>query len=332
MKRAIITILSTSMMSLAVSAWAADYPNMTIRAATANPEGSLHTEAINYFKEIVESESEGNIRVQTFYGGSMGDEQSNARQLRTQEVHLAVLAVGNLTPFAPKANIYYLPYLFPEIEDAYTLFENEGFNAKVADEIAQQSGTRPLSWLIGGYRHLTNSRKPIETIDDLQGLRIRTPPVEVQMETFRAWGVEPLPLAWTETFSGLQQGVIDGQENPHSVNRDQKFWEVQNHITELSYLLWVGPMLVGEAWFQGLDEATQELVSRAASEAARHVWQWSAEQEQQALEASLQQGMQLSELQDEEVWQERARSIWPKFHKHVGGEALINEALEIMGQ
>ncbi len=330
MKRALLTIVSLALLFGAFPASAAEYKAMTIRAATANPDGSLHVTAINKFKEIVEAESGGKITVQTFYGGSMGDEQANVRQLRTQEVHLAVLAVGNLTPFSPQANIYYLPYMFPGIDTAYTLLSDEAFNAKMADKIAQQSGTRPLSWLIGGYRHLTNSVRPVTTISDLQGLKIRTPPVEIQMESFRSWGVEPHPLAWTETFNALQQGVIDGQENPHAVNRDQKFWEVQKYITQLHYLLWVGPMLVSESWFQGLDQPTKDLVVKAAAEAARYEWEWAAEQDQIALQACLDNGMEFHELEDEDVWVERARGLWPKFHEQVGGEEVINEALAVM--
>lgn len=310
---------------------AAEFKKMTIRAATANPEGSLHTTAINKFKEIVEQESGGNITVQTFYGGSMGDEQANVRQLRSQEIHLAVLAVGNLTPFADQANIYYLPYMFPKIEAAYQLLGHDEFSAKIADRVAEQSGARPLSWLIGGYRHLTNSKKPITTINDLQGLKIRTPPVAIQLESFRSWGVEPHPLAWTETFNALQQGVIDGQENPHTVNRDQKFWEVQNHLTELHYLLWVGPMLVSETWYTRLDADTKALVDKAAKEAAQYEWQWAAEQDEVAKKQCLDNGMQLSVLTDEPVWQEKARSIWPQFYEQVGGKEMIDEALSLMG-
>lgn len=330
MKRVLMSIVSLALLFGAFPASAADYPSMTIRAATANPEGSLHVTAIEKFKEIVEAESGGKIKIVTFYGGSMGDEQANVRQLRTQEIHLAVLAVGNLTPFAPQANIYYLPYMFPGIDTAYTLLSDEGFNGKMADIIAQQSGTRPLSWLIGGYRHLTNSRRPVTRIEHLQGLKIRTPPVAIQLESFRAWGVEPHPLAWVETFNALQQGVIDGQENPHAVNRDQKFWEVQKYITQLHYLLWVGPMLFSEAWYQGLDPATRALVEKAAAEAAQYEWQWAAEQDQIALQECLDRGMQFDVLEDEEVWMEKARGLWPKFYDQVGGRAVIDEALAIM--
>ena len=330
MRRILYAITALIFIVGVTTASAAEYKKMTIRAATANPEGSLHTTAINKFKEIVEKESGGQITVQTFYGGSMGDEQSNVRQLRNQEIHLAVLAVGNLTPFASQANIFYLPYMFPKIDSAYQLLGNDAFTAKVGDKVVEQSGTRPLSWLIGGYRHITNSKKPIAKIDDLKGLKIRVPPVAVQLEAFKSWGVEPHPLAWAETFNALQQGVIDGQENPHTVNRDQKFWEVQKHITELHYMLWVGPMLVSEGWYDKLDLDTKALVTKAAKEAAQAEWKGAAEQDAVAKKQCTDKGMVVTELTDEPVWQEKARGIWPQFEAQVGGKAMIDEALSLM--
>lgn len=305
---------------------------MTIRAATANPEGSLHVVAIEKFKAIVEKESDGAITVQTFYGGSMGDEQSNVKQLRNAEINLAVLANGNLTPFAPSAGVFYLPYLFPSLANAEKLFNDKKFTDKVAEQVVKESRTRPLAWLIGGYRVITNSKKPIEQMADLQGLKIRVPPVELQLDSFRSWGVEPHPLAWSETFNGLQQGVIDGQENPHTINRDQKFWEVQKYITDVHYLLWVGPILVSETWYRKLDPETQELVTRAAQEAAQYEWQWSSEQETLALKACQDRGMIMNALKNEDEWIKAARAIWPKFYDKVGGKALVDEAVRIMSE
>ena len=311
---------------------AAQYQKMTLRAATANPPGSLHVTAIEKFKEIVEKESGGLIAVQTFYGGSMGDEQANVKQLRTEELHLTVVACGNLTPFAPRASLFILPYIFPTLQNAYTLFSNQDFMTKQADAIAQQSGGRPLGWLVGGYRVLTNSKKPIAVLADLQGLKIRVPPVEIQLDAFRAWGVEPHPLAWTETFNGLQQGVVDGQENPHGINRDQKFWEVQKYITDLHYMLWVGPMLVSEKWYRKLSPDTKALIDKAAKTAAVYEWEWSAKDVEKAKVDCLAHGMKETALKDEDQWMAKARGIWPKFTDKLGGRTVVDEALAIMGK
>ncbi|WP_301204684.1 TRAP transporter substrate-binding protein, partial [uncultured Desulfovibrio sp.] len=309
MKRCSLLLCALAVLVLCVgTADAEEYKKQTIRAATANPEGSQMTTAINKFKEIVERDSNGQITVQTFYGGSMGDEQANVKQLRNNEINLGVMSTGNLTPFAPSAGIFYLPYLFPTTDDAKKLLRDEEFSKKLADQIARESRTRPLGWLLGGYRVLTNSKHPINTIDDLKGLKMRVPPVEMQLAAFRSWGVEPHPLAWSETFNGLQQGVIDGQENPHAVNRDQKFWEVQKYITDVPYLLWTGPFLVSEQWYRKLDPKTRALVDRAAREALEHEWNWIAEQEQLALRQCEEHGMVKGTPTDLPKWEKQARS------------------------
>lgn len=213
--RRFLTAFAAAVLMLSLgTANATEYKKMTIRAATANPQGSLHVVAIDKFKEIVEKESNGAITVQTFYGGSLGDEQANVKQLRNAEIHLAVLADGNLTPFAPQAGVFILPYMFPKISDAEKLFGNEAFMNKTADAIAKQSRTRPLSWLVGGYRIITNSKKPINTMADLKGLKIRVPAVELQLAAFRSWGVEPHPLACPKPSTGFSRAWSTGRKTP----------------------------------------------------------------------------------------------------------------------
>ena len=155
--RRFLTAFAAAVLMLSLgTADAAEYKKMTIRAATANPQGSLHVVAIDKFKEIVEKESNGAITVQTFYGGSLGDEQANVKQLRNAEIHLAVLADGNLTPFAPQAGVFILPYMFPKISDAEKLFGNEAFMNKTADAIAKEAeffsfGTNDLTQMTFGF-------------------------------------------------------------------------------------------------------------------------------------------------------------------------------------
>ncbi|WP_136796285.1 TRAP transporter substrate-binding protein [Desulfosediminicola ganghwensis] len=329
------TILVTAFVCLMLSfqtIHAADieYPQTRIMAATANHAGSVHVTALEKFAEILEQESKGNVTVTLFTGGSKGDELDNVKQLRTGELQVAAVATSDLAPFAPSATITVLPYLFPEIEKAYTLFENNNFITELGDRVAAESLTRPLGWMISDYRSLTNSKKPITRIADLQGLKIRVPEVPIQLELFRSWEVEPHPLAWSETVNALEQGVVDGQVNPHSVNRDQKLWEVQKYVTDLHHMLWVGPLLVSERWYQNLEPNLKALIDRAARKAVAHQWQWADEQNRLALQECLDNGMQITRLSDEHEWKARARALWPRFYRAVGGKENIDRALEIM--
>lgn len=309
---------------------AAEYKKQTIMIATANPPGSLHVSALEKFREVIEGESNGRITVKAFYSGAMGDEQVNAKQLRDQELHATVIFVGNMTSFSPTSTLLIFPYLFPRLEDAERFFQNEKFMNKMADQIAKESKMRPIAWLLGGYRHLTNSKRPISSLQDMQGIKFRVSLNETQLAAFRSWGLEPHPMAWAETFQALQQGVVDGQENPHTINRDQKFWEVQKYITPIHYMLWTGPLLVSDAWYQKLDPDTRNLVNKAAKAAQDYEWKWIAEQDRLALRDCVDHGMIVNELTDEPVWMEKARSTWAQFYDKVGGKAFVDEALEAM--
>ena len=330
MKHVFASLIALTFLCLPFAVQAADYKKQTIMIATANPEGSLHVAALDKFKEVIERESDGKITVKAFYSGSMGDEQVNAKQLRDEELHVTVIFIGNVTPFAPSATLFLFPYLFPSLDDAYNLFRNKDFTTKLADKMAAESKTRPLAWLVGGYRYLTNSKRPITSIRDIQGIKFRVSLNEPQLAAFRSWGLEPHPMAWSETFQALQQGVVDGQENPNTVNRDQKFWKVQKYITPLNYMLWTGPILVSEKWYRKLDPATRALVDKAAAAAQEYEWKWFAEQDALALKDCQEHGMQVNALTDEPVWMEKARSVWPQFYDKVGGKAFVDEALAAM--
>ncbi len=298
------------------------------KAATANPLKSLHTLTIDKFAEIVELQTGGKIKFRKYYNSVLGDEQENVRQLRTNEIQLSVLSCGNLTPFSPAAGVLYLPYIFPDIHKAHRLFHDQAYMSKLNNRIAKESGARPLAWLTGGYRHITNSRHHIHRMKDLQDLTIRIPSVKLQLLTFRSWGIEPRIVSWAETYARLKHGIIDGQENPYPIIADQKFWEVQKYLTETHYMLWVGPILVSERWFKSLSKPLQEVLMRSAQEVAEYEWVWAMRQDSVAKQRCISMGMEVIQLDDEPDWEAAARAIWPLFYEDVGGKDHIDELLE----
>jgi tripartite ATP-independent transporter DctP family solute receptor len=308
------------------------YKKQTIMAASANTPGSNHGVLLNRFKDIVEKESKGAITVKVYMGGTMGDEVANVKQLRNKELHISTLFSGNLTPNAPTANALCLPYLFTSMEEAYAVLSDEAFRKELADDVAKESGTRPLGWMIGGWRSITNSKKPINTLEDMQGLKIRVSPTAMQLAAFRAFGIEPHPMAWSEVFNALQQGVVDGQENMYVTNRDNKFWEVQKYMTEIHYMLWIGAVLVSDSWYKTLDADTRALVEKAVATAQNEQWAAAEKVESDSKKLTLDNGMQVTILdpKEEARWKERARSIWPDFVKTPEMKSLSDKALAII--
>lgn len=126
---------------------------------------------------------------------------------------------------------------------------------------------RIIGWAYSGYRVLTNSKKPVKTLDDLKGLVIRVPKNEIMIATYQAWGINPTPMAWPETFTGLQQGVVDGQDNPYITNSAMKFYEVQKYVTNIRYIFSLEPLIISESVFLGLKPKTQKAVLEAGHEA-----------------------------------------------------------------
>jgi tripartite ATP-independent transporter DctP family solute receptor len=327
-----LSLLAALLLSVAMTASAATYKKQTIMAASANTPGSNHGVLLNRFKDIVEKESGGAITVKVYLGGTMGDETANVKQIRNAELHIATLFAGNLTPSAPTANVLCLPYLFTSMDEAYAVLSDKAFTTALADQVAKESGARPLGWMIGGWRSITNSKKPINKLEDLQGLKIRVSPTAMQLAAFRAWGIEPHPMAWSEVFNALQQGVVDGQENMYVTNRDNKFWEVQKYMTEIHYMLWIGPVIVSDAWYRKLDADTRALVDKAVETAQKEEWAAAEKEQSDSKKLSIENGMQITIIDPaEEVrWQEKARGVWKDFLNTPEMKSLTDKALAVI--
>ena len=286
-----------------------------------------HAAALD-FKNYVEKATNGKVDVQIYPGSQLGGEERSFQDIQQGVIQIASLAVNNVTVFSPSMGVFDLPYMFTNYEDCYKLIDQNW--DEINKRMIAESGNMAVGWLVQGFRVLSNSKRPINTIEDLKGLKIRVPNNPIMIATFRAWGGEPAPMAWDETFNALQQKVVDGQENPYPVFASNKFEEVQKYITDIHYMLWVAPILVSERWFAKLDPDTRELFVRAAREAAEYEWKWSEEEDAKALQQCIDGGMVIGTVSDEDKWAEKARSVWPKFYDTVGGKQFVDQALEAM--
>jgi TRAP-type C4-dicarboxylate transport system substrate-binding protein len=154
----------------------------------------------------------------------------------------------------------------------------------------------------------------------------------MQLAAFRAFGIEPHPMAWSEVLNALQQRVIDGQENKYITNQEQKFWEVQKYMTEIHYMLWTGAILVSDSWYQKLDPDTRALVEKAAIAGQNREWNSAEQSEANAKKLSIDHGMEITVIDptEEARWQERARGIWKDFITTPEMKALSDRALAII--
>lgn len=283
------------------------------------------------FKEKVEEYSDGKIEVEIYPAGQLGSEARGFQDVQNKVVEATSLAVNNAQGYSPTMGIFDLPYIFEDRDEFYQVIDTfwDDFN----DKMIEESGNRSIIWFDQGYRVVTNSQNPIEKMDDISGLKIRVPQNPIMIDTFEAWGAAPTPISWDETFNALQQGVVDGQENPYTVNYSSKFQEVQKYITDLHYKMWIGPVVVNEEWLQDLPEDAQEAIIKAGKETSEESREFIQEKEEEILQSLIEDGMEYSEAPaDEEEWKEKAMSLWPEYYDELGGTELVEKIMEELGR
>lgn len=283
------------------------------------------------FQELVYEYSDGRVLVQIFPADQLGSEQRGFQDVQEGVVQATSLAINNASVFSPSLGFLDLPYIFLSRQEFYDVIDEmwDVLNERMIEE----SGNKAIIWFEQGFRNITNSVRPIETIDDLRGLRIRVPPNPMMLGAFEAWGSNATPMAWGEVFNALQYGIIDGQENPHGVNNSMSFYEVQTYITEISYKMWIGPVVVNNRWFQSQDPEIQDAILRAGREVSVEVRDVIRTMEANALANLIANGMiNTGAPRDEERWVELAMGIWPNFYDTINGTTKLERAMDILGR
>ncbi|MDI3324016.1 TRAP transporter substrate-binding protein [Pontibacterium granulatum] len=301
--------------------------------AVGDGGGSAQEQLGLKFIELLEKKTDGKHSAKLFLNGQLGSEQDTVNDAALGTLDFSILASNNLAPFSPSLGILSLPYIFENLEQAKQTV-NSDFGEELVKNTIRDSGVRIVGWTYSGFRVLSNSKKPIQKLADLDGVVVRVPKNEIMIDTYKSWGNNPTPMAWSETFTALQQGVVDGQDTPYITIYAMKFGEVQKYITDLHYLFLLEPLIISESLFQDQNEATQKAILAAGKEATEHSYQWLQEKEATIKKELVSKyGMQIDALQDEAEWAKRAQeSVWPKFYESVGGKGKVNDLLRALGR
>lgn len=330
-----ISLVSTCCLLATPSLFAEEF--IRVQYATANPEGSSHVIYINNFKRLLEKYSDGKMTMDLYINGIKGSEHDNLMDVSTGELHMSTLAVNNISPFSPSAGFMTLPYMFPKISQARKLFLTDNIIINELNrKMIKSANIRSISWLNSGYRVLTNSKRIVRKPSDLKGLKIRVPQNQLMVASYQAWGVEPIPLAWTKTYDALSNGVIDGHDNAYLGHKNiplsnKPFYEIQKYITEIHYVLLILGHIVNEDFYQSLSPKLQNAMTRAAREATIEEWNWVDTKNIEIRQNFLKHGMIVtSPDNNEEEWIRKGRSIWPKFYDSIGGKEFVDEVVDFL--
>ena len=305
----------------------------TFKMAVGDAQGGTQWELASFFKQSLERKTQGVHRVALFPNGQLGSEEDTVNEAAMGTLDMSVLAINNLAPFSPTLSVLTLPYIVRNADEARTLVQGE-IGRELVDNTVRDAQVRIVGWAFSGFRVLTNSRRPVMDPGDLSGMVIRVPKNEVMIETYQAWGINPSPLAWSETFTALQQKVVDGQDNPFITVAAMKFDEVQKYITPIRYLFSLEPLVISEEVFQHQTPAMQDAILAAGREATTHSYDYLQRTEREVRQQLQAKGMEIVEpAGGEEAWAKVAMErVWPRFYDTVGGKEKIDATQRALGR
>lgn len=326
-------ILANLFVAASLVAASGAYAQTTFKVAVGDAAGGTQWELGTKFAELFQEKAGADYKLDLFPNGQLGDEQATVNDAAMGLLDFSILAINNITPFSPTVAVLTLPYVIQSAEEAKQLTLGE-VGQELTENTIRDAGVRILGWSYSGFRVLTNSKHPVRTLEDLKGLTIRVPQNEIMVASYRAWGINPTPMAWTETFPALQQKVVDGQDNPYITVSAMKFNEVQKYITNIRYIFSLEPLIVSEQVFQAQSPEIQQAMLDAGMEATEHSYNWLLETEDKIRDELVELGMEIVDpANDEKEWIEAATTaVWPAFYKDVGGKERLDEILASLGR
>ena len=272
--------------------------------------------AIDVFAREVEKRTGGRHKVQTFYSGALGAERESieAVQLGTQE--LTFSSTGPVPNFVPEARILDIPFLFRDKAHARAVLDGP-----IGQEMLgkfEAKGFKALAWGENGVRHMTNSKRAVNSPDDLKGLKMRTMENPVHVTAYKGLGIVTTPMAFTEVFTALQQGTVDGQENPLSVIMSAKFEQVQKHLSLTGHVYSPAIFLMNKGSFDKLSAADKQAFIEAAREAVKANRARVDEDDAKGVAELRSKGMQVVENVDKSKFVATLAPINAEFEKQFG--------------
>ena len=316
-----------AMLLVALFASAAFGAQFTINAGIGLNDKSAQFQSLQYFKEVVERNSDGKIEVVLFHSSQLGDDRNMMEALKMGTQEMTCPSTAPMTAFINAFKIYDLPFIFANEEVADYILDGP-VGKKLLDMLPDQ-GLVGLAYWENGFRMLTNSSRPVQSPEDLKGMKIRTMENPIHLAAFRTMGANPTPMAFGELFSAMQQKVVDGQENPWGTIFLQNFFEVQKYATDTGHVYSPFVLLISKKFWDKLPDDLKAVVQDAADQSKVHNRALNRKMNAEYLE-KLKEKMDVVILTPEQkaAFQKACQPIYEQFGKDIG-EDLIKEVQEL---
>ena len=296
----------------------------TLKMNLNGPENHPAAAGMKRFAETVAAKTNGRIKINLFYNGALGSDQAVVSAIKGGTVELAVMNSGILASEAKELAIFDFPFLFANEKESDAIVD--GPVGKKMHALLEPRGIVGLSYWELGYRQISNSKRPINKVEDLEGLKLRVIPNPINIEWVKALGANPTPLPFPEVYGALEQKAIDGQENPISVIAANKFWEVQKHMAITNHQYNPQSVIMSKKVWDALSPADRKIIDEAADDAAQTQRTAARAAVAANLELLKKNGMAVTQFSPAEVakLRDKMKPVIAKFSANVG-EATVNE-------
>ncbi|AOY74975.1 TRAP transporter substrate-binding protein [Clostridium formicaceticum] len=285
---------------------------------TAAPDGH-YVRGLEVFKEKVEEYSNNQVEVQIFHSSQLGNERDLVEGVALGTIEMAISSSGPLPNFSSDFMLFDLPFIITDRDKAYDVMDGA-----IGQEILatlEPSGIKALGFWENGFRHITNSAEPIVHPEDVRGMKVRTMENPIHIETFRHLGATATPMAWSEVFTALQQGVIDGQENPLVILETANVYEVQKNVSLTGHFYSPAVVMINQDLFNSFSPEIQEAILKAENEARDWQRDYSRSLDESLIETLRGRGMVVTEV-DSAEWQQAVMPVYDKFTDQINADYI----------
>jgi tripartite ATP-independent transporter DctP family solute receptor len=335
MKTKILKTLTVALCATVFAAPAfAQIQERNIRVSNGVNQDHPVGDGVRAMAECMEERSDGKMKLTAFWGGALGGDLQATQALRSGTQEMVVTSSSPLVGILPELGVFDLPFLFANEKEADAVLDGE-FGQYISDQLPEV-GLVNLAYWENGFRNLTNSQKPVEKWEDLQGMKVRVMQNNIFLDTFQNMGANAVPMAFGEVFTALETGAIDAQENPFVTIDTSKFYEVQDYLSTTRHAYTPFMVLFSKPIWDTYSEEEQTIL-RECAEIGRDVQRAaSRELSEQSLAKLKEAGMKVNEVSEEEQarMREKAQSVYEKHAGTIGEEtvARIQEELEKIRQ
>ena len=298
----------------------ADEPlKIQLAHADTESEDGIHQKMAVLFQGYVSDLSGGTMEIEIVGNGQLGGERDLVEGMQLGTIEMASTANMVLSNFDPRFAVLDLPYLIKDYETAYRVLDSDVIQ-DLQDSFAEQSGVRVLAYGQGGFRQVIGN-VAVNSLADMHGMKVRVPESDIYIDTFSALGANPTPLAYSETFTALQQGTVDAFEITPAVVLSAGFWEVCSDMNMTNHLFSPNPLMISENLFQSLTEEQQDILTEAAAKAAADQRQWLEDGEADTMAQLEEKGMTINYPDLEELQNAVADSgLYEKYQETIGAD------------